>query len=351
MSRSALEIRDLGDDEYEAWNELVRDSPEGSVYAMPRYLAALARATGGDFRIRAVFKGDDIVGGIGLYTERRRAGTVVSPRLLLYYNGPVLRDYRTRYPSERTRRHLRILRALESSLREEGFARVVLKPRSPLSDVRVFTGNGWSARPVHTYVVPLADLDELRSRLDRNARRLVNRAEREGLTVEADDDFDGFYRFHHDTHERKGAPLYLSERKFRDFYEELREAGLIRLYHARLPDGRSAAAQMVLLGPHPVTHTVCAAADDDHMSTGANPFLRWKVFEDLNRMGYAANDLTDASLNPVTDFKAQLGGDLETCLQVTRATPRSRADRAVSRSVRGLRRRVAGGLRELGVLS
>ena len=28
-------------------------------------------------------------------------------------------------------------------------------------------------------------------------------------------------------------------------------------------------------------------------------------------MGFTANDLTDADLNPVTHFKAQLGGDLQ----------------------------------------
>jgi hypothetical protein len=63
---------------------------------------------------------------------------------------------------------------------------------------------------------------------------------------------------------------------------------------------------------------------------GASAFLRWRGFEALAALGYQANDLTDAALNPVTHFKSQLGGDLETALVLT--APQS------------LRRRVAGGI-------
>ena len=41
-------------------------------------------------------------------------------------------------------------------------------------------------------------------------------------------------------------------------------------------------------------------------------------FESLAQAGYAANDLTDASLNPVTRFKSQLGGELRATLSVSK---------------------------------
>jgi hypothetical protein len=51
---------------------------------------------------------------------------------------------------------------------------------------------------------------------------------------------------------------------------------------------------------------------------GASAFLRWRAFESLAQAGYAANDLTDASLNPVTRFKSQLGGELRATLSVSK---------------------------------
>jgi hypothetical protein len=173
---------------------------------------------------------------------------------------------------------------------------------------------GWTARPQYSYVVPLADLDSLWSRMEQNLRRLVERCGAQGLSVTEDDDFDGFFRLHSQVSERKGAGLYLPGPAFRRFFERLRALGLARLYHARLPGGTSISSQLVLLGPHSVSHTASAAADRDHLKLGATAFLRWNVFRLLSEQGVGANDLTDAALNPVTHFKAQLGGDLQMCL-------------------------------------
>ncbi len=113
-------------------------------------------------------------------------------------------------------------------------------------------------------------------------------------------------------------------------------------------------SQLVLLGAHPVTHSVSAANDAEFNRMGVAPFLRWKVFEALAALGYAGNDLTDASLNPVTHFKSQLGGDLELSLVLEApATRRYRWGRAAvgalwraramaGAAVRRLRGRAAG---------
>ena len=74
----------------------------------------------------------------------------------------------------------------------------------------------------------------------------------------------------------------------------------------------------MLTGPGRVAHTVCAGADEDYLRMGASAFLRWRAFESLAQAGYAANDLTDASLNPVTRFKSQLGGELRATLSVSK---------------------------------
>ena len=301
----------LSEADFPEWGRLVAQSAEGSVYSLPEYLAALCEAAGGDFRILAVRQGDEVLGGVGLYERGDGRARQVAPRLLLYYNGIVLRTYESRYPSQRTARRNTLLEVLASGLARLGYGRVALRCRSPLSDVRVLLKRGWSAAPQYSYVVPIADPDALWSRMEQNLRRLVERCREKGVTISEDDDFDAFYRLHAQVHERKGARLYLPEAAFRRFFERLRGQGLARLFHARLPEGQAVSSQLVLLGPHPVTHTAAAAADAAHLKLGATAFLRWNVFRRLSELGYRANDLTDANLSPVTHFKAQLGGDLE----------------------------------------
>ena len=83
-------------------------------------------------------------------------------------------------------------------------------------------------------------------------------------------------------------------------------------------DGRSIAAQLVLTGNHNISETVSACADSQYLKTGANAYLRWKTFEQLAAWGFTHNDLTDASLNSVTRFKSQFGGDLRLCMACVR---------------------------------
>ncbi|HSM17282.1 MAG TPA: GNAT family N-acetyltransferase [Gemmatimonadales bacterium] len=311
-------VRQLTLAEFERWDQLTVLAPEGSIYQTTPYLSALCEATGGRFRVLGAFQGDELLGGAALYEESSPWGTVVSPRLLLYYNGLVLRPRESPNPARRASRQLEVQRALEAALRVMSYDRLCLKCRSPLQDLRVFQQNGWKATPTYTYVVPLGEIPALWQRVDQNLRRLVTRCEKEAVTFTEDDDFESFYRMHLDVHQRKGAPLYLQKPQFERYFRQLRSAGLCRLYQARLPSGQSIAAQLVLTGEHPVSHTVCAASDGEFLSMGASAFLRWKSFEALAALGYAANDLTDAALNPVSRFKSQLGADLELCMQIAR---------------------------------
>ncbi len=309
-----LRLSLLGEDEYTEWTEFVQGSPQGSVYSLPEYLDVLCSAAGGHFRILGARRGDDLVGGVALYERDSGGGLYVAPRLLLYYNGPVLRRYETHYPSERTARDVQTVTALAGWLGEAGYGRITLKCRDTVTDVRPFLAHGWTAWPSYTYVVPLEDVASLWLRVEQNLRRLVNRCANLGARVTEDTDFESFHRLHVATMDRKDRDVYLPEDRFRLYFERLHALGLCGLFHARLADGRAIASQLVLFGGFPVAHTVSAAGDAEQQATGANAFLRWRVFQALAAQGFSGNDLTDAALGPVSHFKSQLGGDLRLCL-------------------------------------
>jgi CelD/BcsL family acetyltransferase involved in cellulose biosynthesis len=317
---AALEVTEVRAEDYAAWEAFVASSPDGSAYALPEYLDALSTATGGGFRILAARRGGEIVAGLPLREWRRGALRAAGPRLLLYYMSPVFRAWESRYPSQRTSRHVEALTALAAAAEGQGYDSITLRCRPSVTDVRPLLARGWSAQPGFTYVAPLTDLEELRGRMEQNLRRLVDRCDRAGLTLTEDDDFPAFYRLHAEALLRQDQPPYLPEAAFRPFIRRLRERGLCRLFFARAPDGAPAAMQLVLTGPHPVTHTMCAGADAEYQKLGASAFLRWRVFEALAAAGHTANDLTDATLNRVTHFKSQLGADLAHCHVVTSPT-------------------------------
>ena len=327
---SALEVSVLTPAEYPEWRAFVERSPDGCVYAQAEYLGALATATQATFRILAVRRAGEVVGGVALYEPPPTLhGQCAAPRLLLYYHGPLYAPYQGGYPSQRTARQLEVADALLEALRAQRYDRIILKSRATVSDVRAFVNAGWSAAPAYSYVVPLTDMRQQWQRVESNLRRLIKRcADNDGLTFTEDADFSAFFRLHALTLGRRGVHTYLPEQAFRGFFAQLHGAGLARLQHARLPDGTAIASQLVLLGAHPVCHTACAGMDPAYSRLGATAFLRWRGFEALAAQGYVGNDLTDAALNSVTHFKAQLGGTLETALVLT--SPASWRHRGVS---------------------
>jgi len=346
-----LAVGTLRREEFAEWSAFVGGSPDGSVYAQADYLEALASVTGASYRIIGVRRDSALIGGVALYETRSAwRGHRAGPRLLLYYHGPLFAQYQGGYPSEGTAQTLEIQNALLDYLASLGLDSLVLKSRGTVRDVRAYIQRGWQATLSYSYVVPLVDLKQQWQRVEGNLRRLIKRCtETERLCFTDDGDFDSFYRLHALTLGRRSVPTYLPEAAFRRFVEQLRAAGLARLQHARLPGGTAIASQLVLLGKHPVSHTVCAGMDPVHRRLGASAFLRWRGFEALAGLGYQANDLTDAALNSVTHFKSQLGGSLEpafvlhapgsTRLRVTQAidrtlgSPRSAA-RWLARKVR-----------------
>lgn len=332
MSKKKIETKILSEDRFPEWNRLVVSSPSGSVYSRTDYLDALCSVTGGYFKVLAAYKGEEMLGGIALYEQKRGIIDEVTNRILLYYNGIVLQDHPTKYPSEATSRALEVMDALEEALSQLHYDRIRFRNRHTIDDIRVFASRGWKIDIGYSYEVDIADLDVTWSTIAHNLRRLVRRCESGDFEFTEDDDLDSFYELHREIHERKGAPLYLPKALFKKYFESLKANDLCRLFHLRTSDGKSVATQLVLLGEHPVTHTVSAAANDDFMKHGVNPYLRWRVFQSLSELGYKANDLTDADLNPVAKFKSQLGGRLVTNLTVSRENAlKCRSNRLIER--------------------
>jgi hypothetical protein len=347
---AAIQAEELSDQDYPAWERFVATAPGGSVYALPSYLEVLSSVTDGRVRVVAIRRGGEILGGIALYERQCPAGTYVAPRLLLYYNGLVIPAPRSKYPSQNTSLYLKVVAALDDWLTDQDYAHVTLKSRGDITDVRPFEARNWSIGTAYTYEVPCTDPETAFGRMEGNYRRLVNRCERDGINLVSDDDFDTFFRLHLEISERKDAPLYLPRADFRTYFQRLRERDLCRLYHARLPDGTAAASQLVLLGPHPVTHTVAAGASAEHLRSGAAVFLRWKAIEALAVDGYVGNDLTDAALNDVTRFKSQLGGDLRLSFVLSRPPSRRwRRREAVNESISFAKRAAGNAARRMGL--
>jgi Acetyltransferase (GNAT) domain len=341
-----LIVKTLDESEYERWDRFVDESPYGGIYNQSYFLDALCRALGTHFRILAVFKHDELLGGAGLHFVPGQYGDMVQLRPLLYYNGLVIKDFESKYPSITESRQAEVIQAILGELEGGKYASAELSNRHPLSDLRPFLRHGWQVFPRYTYIVPVSDPLQQWEHVEQNLRRLISRCERDGVRLEPSEDADAFYSMYENTYLRKGVQPYILREKFIELHRVLRTHNACQIYFAVMPDGRRAAGEIVLMSKHPVTHTWMAGSDPEFLRTGASAFLRWKVFEDLHRRGYAYNDLTDAMNDHVAKFKSQFGGRLETSFVVhnefsSRLRIRNRIRRVAGQSINLMRRMFA----------
>ena len=327
-----LTIKTLEESEFEHWDRFVDGSRHGSIYNQSYFLDALCRAFGTHFRILAVFKNDELVGGAGLHYVPGQHGDLVQLRPLLYYNGLVIKDFESKYPSITESRQAEVIETILGELEGGRYASAEFSNTSAFNDLRLFLQHGWQLFPRYTYVVPISDPPAQWERVEQNLRRLISRCEREGFRLEASREAGDFYSMHENTYRRKGVEPYIAREKFIELHGSLKERDACQIYFAVTPDGRRAAGVVVLMSKHPLTHTWMAGSDPEFLRTGASAFLRWKVFEDLHQRGYAFNDLTDAMNPHVAKFKSQFGGRLETSFVVHKViSSRLRLQNRISR--------------------
>lgn len=311
-------VRILGESEYDAWDRFAGSAANGGVYSTTTYLDALCSGTCGTFRIAAMDADGRFQAGVALYEAHCRWGRYLSPRSLLPYNGFVLPDGDSQYPSQRESQRNKRLNDLAEWLEEAGYVEMTIRTQGAFLDARVFLQRNWQPLATYTYVVPLDDPDVHWELVDRDLKRQIRKCESRGYVVVEDDDIDSLLEFHYSARERKGFKAYLPRPEFRTFVETLGARGLARLFHVRSASGKAVASQLVVADGHPTCHIVAAGSDPEYNKHGVNALLRWRSFQMLAGHGYRSVDLSDASLNAVSRFKSRFGGNLVTSLAVRR---------------------------------
>jgi hypothetical protein len=133
-----ISTRYLEPSEYELWDRFVDTTRLGSIYNQSFFLHALCQAIGTQFRILAAFKNNEMVGGMGLHYNSSRYGDMIHIRPLLYYNGLVISDFDSKYPSITSSRQTEVINAILDELESGKYAFAEFSSTHPLDDLRPF---------------------------------------------------------------------------------------------------------------------------------------------------------------------------------------------------------------------
>ena len=199
--------------------------------------------------------------------------------------------------------------------REQRIVHVLIDPEVETSHpvVGELAAAGWTESVgVQTPRTRLVDLarpeEELWSDLRSKWRQYVNKARREGVTVDdvGATGLDDFYRIYVGTAERAGF-IHRARSAYEDVFGAFDRGGRARLLMARLADGTPAATLMLLQCGQRVIEPY-GGMTEAGADSRANYLLKWEAIRSSRERGFALYDMWGLSHAGIEQFKAGFGG-------------------------------------------
>jgi len=228
---TSTEVVELTPSERDKWNELVRSSPQGTVFHRWEWLNAVSEARAAAIKIIGVYKGGVLIGGCAFAVVKMpflKLAYSPAPNSLTYYGGLVLRESSTRHVRKVERLYKQVTNAVVDWFEAQGFNWVQLVNFPSLVDTRFFQWRGWRVGVRYTSFLEFRGQEDFLNNIHDSARRAIKSAIRHGVIVEERLSPSIIFELYRQTRERRGL-LYTSLRLFERLYELFRR-GLIEAH-------------------------------------------------------------------------------------------------------------------------
>lgn len=264
-----LVLRELATEELPKWDNLLDESPQGSVFCRTWWLTA----TCGQPRVLGLMNHDRLVAGMPLYCQRRFGVPVYLMPKLTQTWGIVMEPLRGRNVSVTTR-EMEIQRPFAKHLSGLHFFNQCFHPS--LQNWLPFHWNGFMQTTRFTYVLDdLTDLDRLWKGMTHQIRTEVRKAEDQGLVVRCCSASELWEMVMH-TFSRQERKVSYSER----FLQTICDTALSRnqgaCFAAVDTQGRSHSAGLVVWDAQRAYYLVSGANPALRMS-GSGSLLAWHI--------------------------------------------------------------------------
>lgn len=263
-------IRALEPVEFAGWEELVRESPQGTLFHSPLWLGA----ANVPYKLFGCFRGAELWGGFAAGLVGERAAGAPHPALTPYL-GIVFPKPEAKYVTTISANKA-VASAFAAFLRRE-FDSVQFRFAPEVFDLQPFIWEGFGIGVRYTYRVPLEDLDAVLRNMDAKRRNDIRNAERGGVAVESGAAFGQVMALSDKSFKRQGLEAGFSDAAFR-FSAALTAARRCRGFLARGRGGEPLAAAWIVWDEKRAYYLV-GGYDEGAETSGALSLALWRAIE------------------------------------------------------------------------
>lgn len=296
-----LEVREVGSDEFQAWDTLVADSGQGTVFHTSDWLTKNAFLLEQTLILLGCYEGEELIGGCPLYLSHpyHLLRLVSSKAVSTPYGGVVVSGLDHAKQRAKEIHANRIIVAILEHIARQRFDYVNLVNSPGLQDIRAFAQKGWNPAVYYTYVLPLEG--DILMNTSKDVRQNVRKAQRLGIQSTRTFDPETFWDLTIRTFAKQGQEPPVSRKHLTGVLELIREKGIGEMWVANTPSGEIAAVEIIVQDAK-MAHSWSAASSPDHLSTGAASLLSYELSSSLKERCCPMINLTAGNIPHLSSF-------------------------------------------------
>ena len=298
---SDIIVKELKKDEHKTWDELVKNSPHGTIFHSSNWLTTCRDLLNKKLKIYGCFENEELIGGCSLYIYKlKRFFKMASSTIeMTPYGGVVLAESPSSKVKEQEQTYRDIIKSLCNAFDNEHFDYIQITNSPDFVDVRPFTWNGWNNWIRYTYYFNMRN--EIEKSVSKKVRNIVRKAIKNNIAIEKLSNPSVFYKLFSMTFERQNLKPPVTKEFVERIMDLLQSKNAGAMWIAETPSGEVAAAEIVIWD-NKRAYRWSAASHTEFKDTGATSLLLYEIFQDLKTRGFKEIDLMAANTPHLAKF-------------------------------------------------
>jgi hypothetical protein len=297
------EVKEVKREEYGLCDELVRRSPQGTIFHSSDWSSMCATSLRKGLRIFGCFRRGCLVAGCIFYVYKKGffkiASSAFSPATP--FGGIILEKPPTKDVKKTEESFSNTVNPLRVALENEDLDYIHLVNSPDLADIRPLTFNGWDSLVYYAYYLDLGDFEK---NISKDARWTIDKATKNGVVIEKSEDIVFFWKLWTETFARQNLRPPASEDFFKNALVLLQNQNKGEMWTARNKSGEVAAAE-ILVHDDKRGYRWSAASHTELRKSGAPSLLLYEMLQDLKKIGLKEINLMAANTPHLAKFVAQ----------------------------------------------
>jgi len=310
-----IEVRVANNDDLEKWDQLVNDSPHGTIFHTIKWLVIAEKHTKSKLYPLIGFKGNKIVGIFPIFYQKKFGQKLVfspPPHTAIPYLGPILIDYDNLKQSKKESIFTEFQEKVDEFINTNIKPNYVLIKLVPwILDSRPFKWNGYKVEPIYTYFINLNDgLDNVWKQFKKQLRKNINNAKNANIYVRDgfQDDLGHIYNDLLKRYKEQDRILSISKKYISDLYDSFYPKNF-RLFVAE--NNKEFLSGIIVVIYKDKLSIWIGASTTKLKGLYPNDLLQWEIIKWANSNGLQYCEIIGANNPKISYFKSRFNPRLE----------------------------------------